>query len=247
MKIISSIVAIVSVTFQVSSGFVPRPAINTRRQRNIINMSASDPIDAAKTALVLIEYQNEFTTEGGKLHGAVKDCMEATKTLENSKKLLDAARSAGMTVIHVPISFDKGHNEISKNPYGILAGVKDGEAFTAGEWGSEICDTMKPVDGELTIKGKVGLCGFESSNLDFLMRQNSVDTMLLSGFLTNCCVESTMRTAYEKGYKIFTVKDCCAATSVAAQDSTFEHNFGMFSIPTTSDEIIENFTTKVAA
>ena len=72
-------------------------------------MSASDPIDVAKTALVLIEYQNEFTTEGGKLNGAVKDCMEATKTLENSKKLLDAARSAGMTVIHVPISFTRVH------------------------------------------------------------------------------------------------------------------------------------------
>merc|ERR1712071_95093 len=169
-----------------------------------------------KTALVLIEYQNEFASEGGKLNGAVKECMEATKTLENSKKLLDAARSVGMTVIHVPISYDKGHNEIGSQPFGILAGVKDGEGFISGDWGSEICDTMKPVDGELTVMGKVGLCGFESTNLDFLLRQNSIDTMLLSGFLTNCC----------------------AATSIAAQDATFEHNFGMFSIPTTSDEVI---------
>lgn len=203
-------------------------------------MSAEDKIDPKKTALVLIEYQNEFTTEGGKLYDAVKDCMAETGTLENSKKVLDAARESGLTVIHCPISFEKGHKEISNTPYGILANVKAGEAFLEGEFGAEICDSMKPIDGELTVKGKVGLCGFDSTNLDFLLRQNNCDTMLLSGFLTNCCVESTMRSAYEKGYKILTLKDCCAATSVEAQKSTFEHNFGMFSIPTTSDVVIES-------
>lgn len=201
-------------------------------------MSIDEKLDPKETALVLIEYQNEFTTEGGKLYPAVKECMEATGTMENSKRLLDAAREAGLTVIHCPISFDKGHKEISDSPYGILAGVKEGEAFVANEWGSEICDSMKPVEGELEAKGKVGLCGFTSTNLNFLLRQNNAQNMLLCGFLTNCCVESTMRSAYEHGYKVYTVKDCCAATSVAAQDATYEHNFGMFSIPTTSDEII---------
>jgi nicotinamidase-related amidase len=47
-----------------------------------------------------------------------------------------------------------------------------------------------------------------------------------------------MRTAYEKGYRVYTVKDCVAATSIAAQDATLEYNFGMFSIVTTSEEII---------
>ena len=64
-------------------------------------------VDPKKTALVLVEYQNEFTTEGGKLYDAVKDCMAAKKTLENSKKVLDAAREAGCTIIHLPIAYDK--------------------------------------------------------------------------------------------------------------------------------------------
>lgn len=202
------------------------------------NVVKKPEIDPKQTALVLIEYQNEFTTEGGKLHEAVKECMTETKTLENSKKLLEFARNIGITVVHVPISFDKGHSEIREKPYGILAGVKEGEAFQSGEFGAEICDSMKPIEGELTAKGKIGLCGFQSSNLDFLLRQNKCKNILLCGFLTNCCVESTMRSAYEKGYKIYTIKDCCAATSVEAQNSTFEHNFGMFSIPSTSDEVI---------
>ena len=64
-------------------------------------------LDPKETAVVFIEYQNEFTTEGGKLHEAVKPCMEAVGTLANSKKVLDAARKAGALVVHVPIEFEK--------------------------------------------------------------------------------------------------------------------------------------------
>ena len=59
------------------------------------------------TAAVFIEYQNEFTTEGGLLYDAVKECMEATGTLENSKKVMDEMRAAGCTIIHLPIAFEK--------------------------------------------------------------------------------------------------------------------------------------------
>jgi nicotinamidase-related amidase len=149
-----------------------------------------------------------------------------------------AARASGARVIHCPIVFEKGHHEISSLPYGILKGVKDGEAFLNGEFGADFCDQMKPVPGDLVVKGKSGLCGFASTNLDFLLRQAQTKNVVLAGFLTNCCVESTMRSAYEKGYQVYTLQDCLAATSLAAQDATLEHNFGMFSIPTTSVQVM---------
>lgn len=207
--------------------------------------SAVVTVDPAETAIVLIEYQNEFTSEGGKLHKAVKEVMDATNMLENSKKVMDECRAAGCLVVHVPITFEKGHNEISKTPYGILAGVKDSNAFVAGEWGSEICDIMKPSSSDLIVKGKNGLCGFYSTNLNFYLRQNNIKNIFLGGFLTNCCVESTMRTAYEEGYKVYTLKDCCAATSMEGQEAAFEHTFGMFSIPITSDIAINSLKTRV--
>jgi nicotinamidase-related amidase len=77
-------------------------------------MSSDSPSEQAPlalnpddTAVVLIEYQNEFTTTGGALHDAVKDCMAATNTLGNSKALLEAAREVGCTIVHVPIVFDE--------------------------------------------------------------------------------------------------------------------------------------------
>merc|ERR1712194_59117 len=159
--------------------------------------------------------------------------------LANSKAFVDAARGKGCKVFHLPISFDKGHHEIGTSPYGILQSVKEGEAFTAGEWGSEICNAMKPQEGDIVVKGKIGLCGFKSTNLDFLLRQNDIKNVVLSGFLTNCCVESTMRAAYENGYRVYTLTDCCAATSKEAQEAAIEHNFGMFSIPSVSTELVE--------
>jgi nicotinamidase-related amidase len=172
-------------------------------------------------------------------------CSFSLSVLENSSKLVDFARYTGCTVIHTPINFEKGHNEIADLPYGILAGVKEGAAFTNGEWGAEFVESMSPKEGDLVVKGKSGLCGFESTNLDFLLRQRGAKNIVLGGFLTNCCVESTMRSAYEKGYKVYTLKDCVAATSMEAQEATLEHNFGMFSIPTTSEEVKEAISTPV--
>jgi len=106
---------------------------------------------------------------------------------------------------------------------------------------------MRPSAGDLVVKGKSGLCGFQSTNLDFLLRQKQTKNVVLGGFLTNCCVESTMRTAYENGYNVYTLKDCVAATSMEAQEATLEHNFGMFSIPTTSTEVMNAIQRAKAA
>ena len=64
-------------------------------------------INPLLTAIIFIEYQNDYTTEGGALYDTVKQCMEATGTLQNSKELMEAAREAGVTVIHMPMVYDK--------------------------------------------------------------------------------------------------------------------------------------------
>ena len=72
---------------------------------------------------------------------------------------------------------------------------------------------MTPADGDIVIEGKRGFDAFASTNLDFILRSKGITTIALGGFLTNCCVESTMRTGYEKGYQVYTLTDCLAATS----------------------------------
>ena len=117
------------------------------------------PIDPSTTAVVLIEYQNDFTSEGGVLHGAVEGVMNKTSMLDNTKRVVDAARQAGATVMHAPITFASGYNELSSHPYGILKGVVDSTAFVKGEWGAEIVDSRRRRAGSPQVGGYVmGRC-----------------------------------------------------------------------------------------
>ncbi|MCG8915095.1 cysteine hydrolase [Actinokineospora sp. PR83] len=195
-------------------------------------------LDPATTAIVLIEFQNDFTTEGGVLHDAVAEVMAETGTVPNTVALVAAARAAGATIMHAPISFAAGYHEISRHPYGILKGVVDGGAFVQGGWGAAIVDDLAPQEGDIVVEGKRGLDTFASTNLDFILRSKGITTIALGGFLTNCCVESTMRTGYENGYRVITLTDCLAATSRAEHDNAITHDYPMFSLPVTSTEVI---------
>src|ERR1044072_2335842 len=195
-------------------------------------------IDPKTTALVLIEYQNDFTSEGGALNGAVAEVMDSTKMLANTKDVVDAARAAGVTVMHAPITFTEGYHEISAHPYGILKGVVDGNAFVKGSWGAAIVDELAPAEGDIVIEGKRGLDTFASTNLDFILRSKGITTIVIGGFLTNCFVESTMRTGYEHGYLVLTLTDCMAATSLEQHDNAITYDFPMFSRPTMSGDFI---------
>ncbi len=200
-------------------------------------------LDPKTTAIVLIEYQNEFTTKGGVLHDAVAGVMEETNMLANTVNVVAAARKKGITVMHAPITFAEGYGELTSRPYGILKGVVDGKAFIQGSWGAAIVDDLKPVKGDIVIEGKRGLDTFASTNLDFILRSKGIKTVILGGFLTNCCVESTMRTAYEHGFDVITLTDCVAATSREEHQNAIKYDFPMFSRPMPSSELIGQLGT----
>jgi nicotinamidase-related amidase len=191
-----------------------------------------------ETAVVLIEYQNDFISEGGALHDAVSAVMEHTDMLANTKSAVAEARSSGAAILHAPISFAEGYGEINANPYGILAGVVASNAFIKGSWGADIVDDLAPAEGDIVVEGKRGLDAFASTNLDFILRSKGIKNVALGGFLTNCCVESTMRSAYERGFNVFTLTDCVAATSVEEHDNAIARDYPMFSHPVTSKEFL---------
>ena len=195
-------------------------------------------MDPQSTAVVLVEFQNDFTSEGGTLHGAVKDVMDSTHMLDNAQAAVAAARAAGATIIHAPIQFADGYNEITSTPYGILKGVVDTNSFVKGSWGAEIVEEMAPREGDIVLEGKRGLDAFGSTNLDFILRSLGIKTVVLAGFLTNCCVESTMRSAYEKGFEVYTLTDAVGATSIAEHENAITYDYPMFSKPITTQDFV---------
>lgn len=199
--------------------------------------------DPSTTAILLIEYQNEFASKGGVLHDAVKGVMAQTDMLANTVKVVNEARKRGIPVMHAPITFAAGYGELGRHPYGILKGVVDGKAFVKGSWGAAIIDALTPAEGDIVIEGKRGLDTFASTNLDFILRSKGIKTLVLGGFLTNCCVESTMRTAYEHGFDVVTLVDCVAGTSSEEHTNAIRYDYPMFSKPMPSSELIGHFGT----
>jgi nicotinamidase-related amidase len=192
----------------------------------------------ATTALVLIEFQNDFTSPGGTLHDAVASVMDKTDMLANAIRAAEAVRAAGGTVIHSPIQYAPGYGELTATPYGILAGVVDTGSFVKGSWGAEIVQALTPEPCDIVLEGKRGLDAFGSTNIDFILRSKGIETVALAGFLTNCCVESTMRSAYERGFEVITLTDAVAATSLEEHENAIKFDYPMFSKPMTHAEFI---------
>ncbi|WP_419793445.1 cysteine hydrolase [Pseudomonas palleroniana] len=188
-------------------------------------------MQAHKTAIVLIEFQNDFTTSGGVFHDAVKDVMRTSNMLANTATTIEQARKLGVTIIHMPIQFAVGYPELTLRAYGILKGVVDAGAFRAGSWGAEISDALSRDPADILVEGKRGLDAFASTGLDLVLRNNGIQNLVVAGFLTNCCVEGTVRSGYEKGYDVITLTDCTATFSDEQQHAAEHFTLPMFSQP----------------
>merc|ERR1712093_381612 len=155
--------------------------------------------------------------------------------LSKSAALATKARDAGVKIFHAPISFKEDASDNPNKGLGILAGCANDKLFTEGTWNAEFCKEMTPVDGDVVVKGKKGLDAFPGTDLEEKLKENGIETVVLGGFLTNCCVESTMRSAYEKGFNVVTLTDGTATTSAEGQAVT-GGSYGMFSTPMTVAE-----------
>lgn len=197
--------------------------------------------DLSKTAIVCIEFQNDFCHADGGLNGEVKGSIETHNTIENTVKLTDAAREAGVKIIHAPITFKADYRDARQTGLGIISSCRQNGFFNSEKMGSDYWETMVPKDGDLEVQGKHGLSGFAQTNLELLLKENDIEHVALTGFLTNCCVESTMRDGYELGYNMMTICDCTAATSLPEWQASVNYTYGMFSTPMMKEE----FETRV--
>lgn len=181
---------------------------------------------AEETAIVFIEFQNDFCKEGGGLHDGVKEQIKAQNTIANAKDCIGKARGKVKTFL-VPILFEQDYSDAGCE--GVLgpihAGAMQTKSFRKGTWGGDIVDELKPTDQDIVVEGKRTLDAFNSTNLDFLLRVACIKNVAFCGFLTNVCVEGTARSAYDKGYKVFLLKDCCAALSGEEQKYVEEKFF----------------------
>ncbi len=178
-----------------------------------------DPIrfQPARTALVIIDMQRDFLEPGGFGETLGNDVALLQRAVGPCARALAAARAAGMLVIHTR----EGHRpDLSDAPPAKLARgapskrIGDpgpmGRILVRGEPGHDIVDALAPGPGEPVID-KPGKGAFHQTDLEQLLRNNAIDTLIVCGVTTEVCVHTTIREANDRGYRCVALGDACAS------------------------------------
>lgn len=181
-----------------------------------------------KTAIVILDPQNDLTSPSGKLFPATQGVLEKFNVIKNINHLTEKFRDSGATVIYSPIVFSEGYPEAGKNPYGVMASVIQSTAMIKGTNGAEISPQFQRKPEDIVIE-RNAIIAFEGTDLGRILKEKGITTIVLCGLLSDICIEGTMRTAYSKGFEVFTLSDATATLSLEKQGITTEHSYPLFS------------------
>ena len=152
-------------------------------------------VDPRKTAVMVIDMQNDFIEEKGKLY-----VPRSEKLIKPIKSILDKAREAGATIIYTQ---DWHHEDDPEFEVW-------GEHALADSWGAEIVEELKPKEGEFVVK-KPSYDAFYGTPLEHILRYRGLENLILTGVLANICVLHTAGSAAMRGYRLIIPVDCILA------------------------------------
>lgn len=195
-------------------------------------------MNPAETALVLIGYQNDYFAPDGVLASVIEESARAAEVLANTVALVAALATTRATIVATPIIFTPDYSELL-NPVGILKTVRDLGAFRAGSHGSEtVGDLLRFGDRISCVPGKRGLNAFSNTDLDALLSRNAVRNVVLAGVVTSICIDSTARSASERGYDVTVLRDCTASRTKLEHDFYCDGILPLYSKVTTSRALL---------
>lgn len=174
-------------------------------------------VDFSRTALVIIDMQRDFLEPGGFGAALGNDVSLLVAAVGPCKAILDGARAAGMLVIHTR----EGHRpDLSDAPPAkvlrgdpakrIGAAGPMGRILIRGEAGHDIVPVLAPLPEEPVID-KPGKGAFYQTDLDLMLRNRGIETLLVTGVTTEVCVHTTVREANDRGYRCLVLGDACAS------------------------------------
>ena len=186
-------------------------------------------LDPARTALVVVDMQNDFVKEGGSL--LVPD---AESTIPAIQALLALARESGMKVVFTQDTHTDGDPEWEIWP----------EHVREGSWGWRIVDELAPREDETVIR-KIRYDAFYGTHLDHFLRLWDVDTLVICGTVANICVHYTAASAALRWYSVVIPKDAISALDPFDLESSLRQTAFLFNGSITTSEAIKVRTKNV--
>jgi nicotinamidase-related amidase len=169
-------------------------------------------LQASETAIVLVQFQNDYMKKNGVMHNFVSESMEESQVLWNTVDLVEGARRKGALVVHTPMSFEVSGTNRS-HQFGHMKVLADNKTFVTDSWGAQTVEELAPESDNIVLKGMNTLDAFENTDLDLTLRQKNIVNLAFCGLTSDTSLSATMRHAYELGFNVLCVTDCTAATS----------------------------------
>ena len=207
-------------------------------------LSREVEIDPRHAALLIVDVQNYTARRDG---GEYRDLPQATieerfdyffrifegTTLPNLQRLVAACRKARIEVLYTVIESLTQDGRDRGLDYKI-----SGLHVPKGSWDAQVLDAIKPADDEIVIP-KTSSSPFMSTNIDYVLRNLGVRSLILAGILTDQCIDSAARDACDLGYLVTIATDACATHSRDRHDWSLRNNRGYARQRTTADLVAE--------
>ena len=208
------------------------------------DLSLAEWVDPSTSALLIVDVQNDFCHSGGILGKRGVDMGPLQAILPHLQRLMEEARSIGIPVVNFRVAQTEGSEWpafLRLERYKCNTQFHDAETYerlcNEGTWGAEIHEAVVPKPGDVVItKNRYG--GFTGTNLDLILRNLGVKTLIMTGIATNVCVESTAREGFMLDYNVVLVDDACGATSPEEHEGTLLNTRIYFGRVATTDEVL---------
>lgn len=181
------------------------------------------------SALIVIDMQRDFLDTGGYAATAGLDISALRKPIPFIADLLNTARASQMLVVHTR----EGHRADmrdcspaklarSRNAGAEIGSIGPlGRLLIRGEYGHDIIDELKPIEGEPIID-KPGYGAFHQTDLAQILDSRDIKRLYICGVTTEVCVHSTLREAIDRGYDCVLVADACGSANVDLHDAAMK-------------------------
>jgi nicotinamidase-related amidase len=186
--------------------------------------------DAATTALLVIDMQNSFVAEGG-----TYETPPARDIIPRLERLIAFAREHGMPIVWTQSDHSAPHSGIMLKKF---PAIREDRELWRGEPSFELYPEMvQPAAGEFrVVKHKYD--AFWETDLDAILRNSGVETVVIVGTATNICCESTARSAFFRDYQVVVVGDCTASFDQGMHDAALKTIDVFFGRVMTTDGVL---------
>ncbi|MDR7188232.1 nicotinamidase-related amidase [Microbacterium sp. BE35] len=176
------------------------------------------------TALIVLDVQNDTVSAGGAFESNAVHAVQQ-KLLLNIARLLEAARTASIPVIHIHFLANPDADPTTLNTP-LLEAVAASGGYIAGTWGAAPAYGAEPLEDELVLT-KTTMSGFAGTGLQAHLDALGVERLVLTGALTNMSVEHTARHAADEGFRVVVVSDATSSMDAQWHSAALDHAISM--------------------